>query len=92
MSDAAQPHEFEKYYTIKDVAQTLSISLEKARSMVKDEPGVLKFTTRNKSMYRVPGHVIERILRRSSNPVPTKTSATVSMPPPRLGWRRTPSG
>ena len=33
----------EKHYTIRELAAVLSMSLEKARLLIKDEPGVLKF-------------------------------------------------
>jgi hypothetical protein len=65
----------EKHYTINDLAETLSMSFERARQLVKDEPGVLKFVPggvtgkrRTRAMYRIPESVVQRIIRRSSNP------------------------
>jgi hypothetical protein len=65
----------EKHYTIGELAERLQMSLERTRLLVKDEPGVLRFTAeRNdrkqprRAMYRIPESVVERILRRSSNP------------------------
>jgi hypothetical protein len=65
----------EKYFTINDLSERLSMSLERTRLMVKDEPGVLRITPppsglkrRSKTMYRIPESVVERILRRSANP------------------------
>jgi hypothetical protein len=65
----------EKHYTIAELAEVLSISLERTRQLVMDEPGVLKFAPECKggkparrTMYRIPESVVQRILRRSANP------------------------
>jgi len=65
----------EKHYTINDIAGMLSMSLERVRQLVKGEPGVLKLTPEakggkpaRKTMYRIPESVVQRILRRCSNP------------------------
>ncbi len=63
----------EKHYTIAEVAQILHLSLERARLLFKNEPGVLKFEAqtskkRRRSMYRIPESVLQRILRRSAIP------------------------
>lgn len=64
----------EEQCTIAELAKQLKVSHEKARQMVKDEPGVLVFQgppqkgKRPKAMYRIPRSVVERILRRSANP------------------------
>jgi hypothetical protein len=64
----------EKHYTINDLTELLSMSFERTRQLVKDEPGVLRFTResagkrRTRTMYRIPESVVERILRRSANP------------------------
>jgi hypothetical protein len=65
----------EKHYTIHELSDMLSISLEKARQLVKDEPGVLRFTPpckggkpARRTMYRIPESVVQRVLRRSANP------------------------
>jgi hypothetical protein len=65
----------EKYYTINELAEMLHMSFERARQLVKDEPGVLRFAPqsnggkpRRRTMYRIPESVVHRILRRSANP------------------------
>ena len=67
----------ERYYTIKELAERLGMSFERARLLVKDETGVLRFTSGGgdtakragrRVMYRVPESVVLRILKRSANP------------------------
>ena len=64
----------EKHYTITELAELLNMSFERTRQLIKDEPGVLRFTSasanlpRTRSMYRIPESVVQRILRRSANP------------------------
>jgi hypothetical protein len=65
----------EKHYTINELSEQLHMSFERARQLVKDEPGVLRFLPesmngkqRSRSMYRIPESVVQRILRRSANP------------------------
>lgn len=53
---------------LRDAAQQLNCSYEKARQLIKDEPGVVIFKKGNRNMYRIPESVLERIVRRSSNP------------------------
>lgn len=65
----------EKQYTINELCDLLNMSFSTVRLLVKDEPGVLKFQTgkcrgskRTRTMYRIPESVIQRIIRRCSNP------------------------
>ena len=64
----------EKHYTINELCKPLNMSFERVRQLVRNEPGVLKIepTTpakrRTRVMYRIPESVVQRILRRSSNP------------------------
>lgn len=65
----------EKQYTINELCDLLKMSFSTVRLLVKDEPGVLKFQTskcgsgkRHRTMYRVPESVLQRIIRRSTNP------------------------
>jgi hypothetical protein len=64
----------EKHYTINDLSGLLSMSFERTRQLVKDEPGVLRFAPersagkRSRTMYRIPESVVERMLRRSAVP------------------------
>lgn len=65
----------EQFFTLQEVADRLHISQERARLLVKDEPGVVKLEAaaptirkRRRLMYRIPSSVLERILRRSANP------------------------
>ena len=65
----------EKHFTINELSELLNMSFERTRQLVKDEPGVLRFATAEKSakpglrtMYRIPESVAQRILRRSANP------------------------
>lgn len=66
----------EKHYTINELAKRLTMSFERTRQLVMDEPGVLRIAAqthgerRTRTMYRIPESVIERILRRSANPAP----------------------
>ena len=58
----------------KPVCRTLDHDFERARQLVMDEPGVLRIAPRTKgerrtrTMYRIPEGVVQRILRRSTNP------------------------
>jgi hypothetical protein len=65
----------EKQYTINDLCDLLKMSFSTVRLLVKDEPGVLRFQTskrsaakRARTMYRIPESVVQRIIRRCSNP------------------------
>lgn len=67
----------EQCFTVDDVKDTLKVSYEKARLMVKDVPGVLRILPepsdgisrrRQKTMYRIPESVFVRIVRRLANP------------------------
>jgi hypothetical protein len=65
----------ETYYTIKELSGVLRLSFERARQLVKEEPGVLRFAPEAKArkpgrrtIYRIPESVVQRILRRSANP------------------------
>lgn len=64
----------EKHYTINDLCDLLSMSFERVRQLVMNEPGVIVLSPNNPSkrrtrrMYRVPASVLLRILRRSANP------------------------
>ena len=59
---------------MKELASLLHVSLERVRLMVKDEPGVLKIESdtptgkHRRLMYRIPESVVQRILRRNTNP------------------------
>ena len=72
----------EKHYTINELCDLLNMSFSTVRLLVKDEPGVLRFHTskgrtaaRTRTMYRVPESVVQRILRRSTNPEKLPTRA-----------------
>jgi len=52
------------YYTVWDIAAELRISYNKARDLVKDEPGVLNLASRHRRCLRIPHEVFQRILRR----------------------------
>jgi hypothetical protein len=65
----------ERHYTINELAEVLRMSFERVRLLVKDEPGVLRFSQapkqgarRRRTMYRIPESVVQRILRRCANP------------------------
>jgi hypothetical protein len=68
----------EPYFTISELAELLALSFERARQLVMFEPGVLVFEPqgkrkdggrgRSRKTYRIPGSVVERILRRHANP------------------------
>jgi hypothetical protein len=64
----------EKHYTINELCEPLNMSFERVRQLVRNEPGVLKIEPakpskrRTRVMYRIPESVVQRILRRSSNP------------------------
>jgi hypothetical protein len=68
MEDGSSGYRIDRQYTIKELATALNIGVEKARQLVKDEPGVLKLTNNKRMMYRVPESVVKRIIRRCSNP------------------------
>ena len=63
----------EKHYTINDLTERLNMSFEKARQLVMNEPGVLRFAPPKKNgkpasrtMYHIPESVLQRILRRNA--------------------------
>ena len=67
----------EQHYSIAEFAKVLSVSYERVRQLVMNEPGVLqippvsargKRTKRSKMMYRIPESVVQLILRRCANP------------------------
>jgi hypothetical protein len=67
--------EVEKHYTINELCDLLKMSFSTVRLLVKDEPGVLRFQTtkrcgakRARTMYRIPESVLQRIIRRCTNP------------------------
>ena len=67
--------EVERHYTINELCDLLKMSFSTVRLLVKDEPGVLKFQTtkrcaakRARTMYRIPESVLQRIIRRCTNP------------------------
>ena len=66
----------EKHYTINDLTEILSMSFERTRQLVKDEPGVLSDSPRNPPEKANPNHVphtrrrARPHLRRSANPSP----------------------
>ena len=74
MRDVTATPAIEKHYTINDLAELLSMSFERVRQLVMNEPGVLVLSPRAQSnrrtrrMYRIPESVVQRIIRRSSNP------------------------
>jgi hypothetical protein len=74
MGRTAAPIMIEKHYTIKQVSALLQISLERTRQMVMAEPGVLRIAPAaggrpaRRYMWRIPQSVLERILKRNSNP------------------------
>ena len=65
----------ERHFTINELCDLLKMSFSTVRLLVKDEPGVLKFQTskrgtakRARTMYRIPESVVQRIIRRCTNP------------------------
>jgi hypothetical protein len=65
----------EKHYTINELTDLLKMSFSTVRLLVKDEPGVLRIQTckrcdakRTRTMYRIPESVLQRIIRRCTNP------------------------
>jgi len=70
----AMPAQIERHYTINELSELLSMSFERTRQLVKDEPGVLRFAPQKsgggtrRTMYRIPESVAQRIIRRSANP------------------------
>jgi len=61
----------ERQYTISELSSMLRMSFERVRLLVKDEPGVLRFSAGNRArrtMYRIPESVVRRIVRRYANP------------------------
>jgi len=70
----------EKHYTINDLADLLSLSFERVRQLVMNEPGVLiipsstpkrlvnRGSARTRQTYRIPASVVERITRRCAVP------------------------
>ena len=72
---AGEATEFEKHYTINELTDLWKMSFSTVRLLVKDEPGVLRFQTskhcaagRARTMYRIPESVLQRIIRRCTNP------------------------
>jgi|SRR5271156_6750930 len=77
----------EKHYTINDLCDLLSMSFERVRQLVMNEPGVVVLPPnapskrRTRKMYRIPESVVQRILRRSTNPavsIPTRLPRLVA--------------
>ena len=69
------------YYTINDLSKLLNMSFERVRQLFMHEPGVIAVPpaksratkarngqSRTRNMYRIPASVVERILRRYTNP------------------------
>lgn len=72
----------EKHYTINELCEVLKMSFSTVRLLVKDEPGVLRFQTckrstakRARTMYRIPESVLQRLIRRCTNPEKYQTAA-----------------
>lgn len=78
---STSPVPLEKHYTINELADVLSMSFERVRQLVMNEPGVLVFeptklsnisrragTRTRRRTYRIPASVLHRILRRCANP------------------------
>lgn len=61
--------EIEQHITIAELAEKLSLCVEKTRLMVKDEPGVRKFQLpeSKRTFYRIPVSVVDRMLKRVTN-------------------------
>jgi len=87
MSEVSHPHTLEKHYTINDLCDLLSMSFERVRQLVMNEPGVVVLPPngpskrRTRKMYRIPESVVQRILRRSTNPavsIPTRLPRLVA--------------
>jgi hypothetical protein len=75
--------EVEKHYTINELCDLLKMSFSTVRLLVKDEPGVLRFQTakrcaakRARTMYRIPESVLQRIIRRCTNPEKYQTATS----------------
>jgi len=73
----------EKQYTINELCDLLNMSFSTVRLLVKDEPGVLRFQTckrgvtkRARTMYRIPESVLQRIVRRCTNPERYQSAAS----------------
>ena len=68
------PSDRETLHHKNELAERLTMSFERTRQLVMDEPGVLRIAAQtarrasNPDHYRIPESVIERILRRSANP------------------------
>jgi hypothetical protein len=79
MCDAVPAPTIEKHYTINDLCVLLSMSFERVRQLVMNEPGVLVLLPnapsrhRTRRMYRIPESVVQRILRRCANPIGLST-------------------
>lgn len=64
----------QKYYSIKELAGTLQIGVERTRQLVMKEPDVLVLdrsdgrNPRARRMYRIPQSAVDRLIRRNSNP------------------------
>jgi len=61
--------EIENHLTIKELADKLSLCLEKVRLIVKDEPGVVlvRLPNSKRTFYRIPESVALRIIKRMTN-------------------------
>jgi hypothetical protein len=82
MAETSPLPAIEHHYTINDLAKMLSMSFERVRQLVMNEPGVLVFapepsiisrrrtSDRRRHTYRIPASVVHRILRRCANPLP----------------------
>ena len=78
--------EVERHYTINELCDLLKMSFSTVRLLVKDEPGVLRFQTvkrcaakRARTMYRIPESVLQRIIRRCTNPEKYQTATSRRM-------------
>lgn len=87
----AAPAPIEKHYKIRYLEERLSLSYERVRQLVLNEPGVVvlpptkaQSKRRTRNTYLIPESVVLRILRRCTNPVVAITSALL---PTRLQQR-----
>jgi len=89
MSAASPLPAIERHYTINDLCERLSMSFERVRQLVMNEPGVIVLSPsgptkrRTRKMYRIPESVVVRILRRCANPVVSITSGLTTHLPQR---------
>jgi hypothetical protein len=76
--------EIEPNFTFTELAERLRLSYEKIRQLFRNEPGVIIIPSRGgqKVTYRVPESVVQRVLRRCTNPAPapaaTKSAAQMA--------------